>query len=326
MSNWLFQGNPKRYPVLDHLLPVRWTSTGPSRHLDEISAANAASGSAGSERRVRDGRMSWTARIGRADDEWIDGRSQRTGTLPNPRTENRRRPILGDLPAAGGFGTGAIIRQPGGEPDEANQCGVAPSNAWADSQTRPGDRDLQPMSPACVDNRRAGGGRCVQFVCTPPRRRHRLGCFELDQLLHHETHRAGSGSLHRRRERAEKFGQETIQSHRCVLLGLGGTPRITPMAHLTVDPPKPTTPRTIPSWRRPSLLERHITRVLCVSVASLLLQLLVASAVLTTGGSTSTSTRGRAAPATTDQTLRLLRSCLTHRLLRRVLKPRRFPL
>ena len=91
MSNWLFQGNPKRYPVLDHLLDgemdVDWSVT---RHLDEISGGDNA--------------------------EWIEpaDRGKELNFCPIQWTENRvDRPILkGDLLAAGGFEQARIIRQP----------------------------------------------------------------------------------------------------------------------------------------------------------------------------------------------------------------------
>jgi hypothetical protein len=55
----------------------------------------------------------------------------------------------------------------------------------------------------------------------------RFSDFELDQLLHHQTHRIASqiDSI-TRAQRGKKFGQgRLIESHRCVLLQwvLGGT-------------------------------------------------------------------------------------------------------
>lgn len=75
MSNWLFQGNPKRYPVLDHLLDgemdVDWSVT---RHLDEISGGdNAALWVSGKRAGVcATGYVMDSPYIGRADDEWIE--------------------------------------------------------------------------------------------------------------------------------------------------------------------------------------------------------------------------------------------------------------
>ena len=76
-----------------------------------------------------------------------------------------------------------------------------------------------------------------------------FGGLELDQLLHHETHRvpdqidsiAGAQCV-------EKFGQgRLIESIGVFSFGgfLRNTPRITPMAHLTADPRNPTTPRDL---------------------------------------------------------------------------------
>ena len=119
MSNWLFQGNPKRYPVLDHLLDgemeVDWSVT---RHLDEISGGdNAALWVSGKRAGVyATGYVMDSPYIGRADDEWIEpaDRGKELNFCPIQWTENRvDRPILkGDLLAAGGFEQARIIRQP----------------------------------------------------------------------------------------------------------------------------------------------------------------------------------------------------------------------
>lgn len=119
MSNWLFQGNPKRYPVLDHLLDgemeIDWTVT---QHLNEISGGdNAALWVSGKRAGVYAiGHVTDVTFSGTADDEWLDAadRGKEITLCPIQWTDNCvDRPILkGDLLAAGGFEQARIIRQP----------------------------------------------------------------------------------------------------------------------------------------------------------------------------------------------------------------------
>ena len=119
MSNWLFQGNPKRYPVLDHLLDgemqVDWSV---AQHLDEISGGdNAALWVSGKRAGVYAiGHVIDVPALGHADDEWVDpsDRGRERHFCPIQWTENRvGRPILKvDLLLAGGFDQARIIRQP----------------------------------------------------------------------------------------------------------------------------------------------------------------------------------------------------------------------
>jgi len=119
MANWVFQGNPKRFPVLDHLrdgeTEAAWSVT---QHLDDVA--------------IHDNALLWVSgnragiyAIGYitgppfedvASDEWIDpaDRGKRLQFCPLRWTEIRvDHPILKtDLLDAGGFENARIIRQP----------------------------------------------------------------------------------------------------------------------------------------------------------------------------------------------------------------------
>lgn len=119
MANWLFQGNPKRYPVLDHLLEdeqfVGWSVT---RYLKELAEGDKAvlwvSGKRAGVYAI--GTVLGSPELGPADDEWIDPAERRMQAYfcPLHWEENLvDRPILKvDLLAAGGFDHAQIIRQP----------------------------------------------------------------------------------------------------------------------------------------------------------------------------------------------------------------------
>jgi len=119
VSNWLFQGNPKRYPVLDHLLDgdtdVEWSV---SRYLNDLFVGdNAALWVSGSRAGVYAiGNVSDDPETGHADDEWIDraDRGKEGWFCPLHWTDVRvDYPILrSDLLEAGGFEHANIIRQP----------------------------------------------------------------------------------------------------------------------------------------------------------------------------------------------------------------------
>lgn len=119
MANWVFQGNRKRFPVLDHLLhgetEVSWSI---SQHLNDVS--------------IHDNAVLWVSgdragiyAIGHvagptfedvAGDDWLDpaDRGKRRHFCPLRWADVRvNRPILKtDLLQAGGFEQARIVRQP----------------------------------------------------------------------------------------------------------------------------------------------------------------------------------------------------------------------
>jgi hypothetical protein len=119
MSNWLFQGNPKRYPVLDHLLDgetaLSWSV---SRHLDDLAIHdNAALWVSGSRAGIYAiGRVTGPPFEDEASDDWLDpaDRGKRFYFCPLEWDDVRvDHPILKvDLLQAGGFEKARIVSQP----------------------------------------------------------------------------------------------------------------------------------------------------------------------------------------------------------------------
>ena len=119
MANWLFQGNPKRYPVLDHLLDgERVISWSVARHLDALAVGdNAALWVSGERAGVYAiGHVTGSPFEGEAGDDWLDpsDHGKRLSFCPLEWTDARvDHPILKvDLLAAGGFEQSRIIKQP----------------------------------------------------------------------------------------------------------------------------------------------------------------------------------------------------------------------
>lgn len=119
MSNWVFQGNPKRFPVLDHLLDgetdANWSVT---QHLDDVSIHdNAVLWVSGDRAGIYAiGHVTGPPYEGVASDEWLDpaDRGKLLHFCPLTWSEVRvDNPILKtDLLDAGGFENARIIRQP----------------------------------------------------------------------------------------------------------------------------------------------------------------------------------------------------------------------
>lgn len=119
MSNWVFQGNPKKSPVLDHLLDgeteVSWCV---GRHLGELSLHdNAVLWVSGDRAGVYAiGHVAGPPEEDVASEERLEpaDRSKPGHVCPLRWTEIRvNHPILkADLLAAGGFEGARIIRQP----------------------------------------------------------------------------------------------------------------------------------------------------------------------------------------------------------------------
>lgn len=119
MSNWVFQGNPKRFPVLDHLLDgeteIAWSVT---QHLDDVSIHdNAVLWVSGDRAGIYAiGSVAGSPFEDVASDEWLDpaDRGKRLHFCPLKWTDVRvDHPILkADLLNAGGFENARIIRQP----------------------------------------------------------------------------------------------------------------------------------------------------------------------------------------------------------------------
>ena len=119
MANWLFQGNPKRFPVLDHLLDgeteISWSV---SQHLEDVSTDdNAVLWVSGTRAGVYAiGHVTGLPFLDVASEEWIDpsDRGKSLHFCPLRWTEIRvDHPILKtDLLTAGGFEQARIIRQP----------------------------------------------------------------------------------------------------------------------------------------------------------------------------------------------------------------------
>lgn len=119
MSGWIFQGNPKRYPVLDHLLDgereINWSV---ARHLDDIQVGdNAALWVSGDRAGIYAiGQVTGELYEDVADSDWIDPKDRGKVFMFCPlRWDDVRieHPILKtDLLGAGGFEQARIIRQP----------------------------------------------------------------------------------------------------------------------------------------------------------------------------------------------------------------------
>ena len=119
MSNWIFQGNPTRFPVLDHLLDgetvADWSVT---RHLDDISTNDRAALWVSGRRAgiYAIGHVTGSPFEGKAGDDWLDpaDRGKRLNFCPLQWEEIRvDHPILKvDLLAAGGFDEARIVTQP----------------------------------------------------------------------------------------------------------------------------------------------------------------------------------------------------------------------
>ncbi len=119
MASWVFQGNPKRFPVLDHLrdgeTETSWSMT---QHLDDVSIHDNAllwvSGDRAGIYAI--GYVTEPAFEDIASEEWLDpaDRGKRLHFCPLRWTEVRvDHPILKtDLLDAGGFEHARIIRQP----------------------------------------------------------------------------------------------------------------------------------------------------------------------------------------------------------------------
>jgi hypothetical protein len=119
VSNWLFQGNPKKFPVLDHLLDgqknIAWSVT---QHLGDVSVNDDAvlwvSGSGSGVYAI--GHVAGPLFKDVAGDDWLDpaDRGKERHFCPLRWSEIRvDHPILKtDMLAAGGFDQARIIRQP----------------------------------------------------------------------------------------------------------------------------------------------------------------------------------------------------------------------
>ena len=119
MSNWLFHGNPKRFPVVNHLrdgeTDIAWRIT---QHLDDVSIGdNAALWMSGSAAGVYAmGHIAGAPFDGEKSEGWFDPDDQGQPGIfcPLHWTDNLvDRPVLKtDLLAAGGFEKARVIRQP----------------------------------------------------------------------------------------------------------------------------------------------------------------------------------------------------------------------
>lgn len=119
MSNWLFHGNPKRFPVLDHLRQgesdIDWLIT---QHLDDVSIGdNAALWMSGPSAGVYAiGYIAGAPYDGAKSEDWVasDDQGHPGNFCPLHWTDNLvDRPVLKtDLLAAGGFEKARVIRQP----------------------------------------------------------------------------------------------------------------------------------------------------------------------------------------------------------------------
>ena len=127
-STWLFQGNPKRFPVLEHLLngetKIDWSMT---QHLQDVGDGdNAVLWVSGPRAGIYAiGVVSGPIFEDVASDDWLDpaDRGKRLHFCPLQWNESRvDRPILKtDLLAAGGFDQARIVRQPmAGNPTRLN--------------------------------------------------------------------------------------------------------------------------------------------------------------------------------------------------------------
>ncbi len=121
MANWLFHGNPKKFPIVDHLRngghDTNWPIT---QHLDDVSVGdNAALWINGPGSGVYAiGYVASAPFFGFRDDDWINPEDR--GVEDNFCALRWTdilvdRPVLKpDLLAAGGFSEARVIRQPFG--------------------------------------------------------------------------------------------------------------------------------------------------------------------------------------------------------------------
>jgi len=119
MSNWLFHGNPKRFPIIEDLRDGgAETNWGITQHLDDVSIGdNAAIWVSGPKAGVYAvGYVADATFFGFKNSDWVNpkDRGARGNFCPLHLTDILAdRPVLKpDLLAAGGFEKARVIRQP----------------------------------------------------------------------------------------------------------------------------------------------------------------------------------------------------------------------